>query len=30
LITNGRNDVMKQFDVIKMINSLEALYASWY
>jgi glycosyltransferase involved in cell wall biosynthesis len=28
LIANGRNDVMKQFDVIKMINSLEALYAS--
>jgi glycosyltransferase involved in cell wall biosynthesis len=28
LITNGREDVMKQFDVIKMINSLEALYAS--
>jgi glycosyltransferase involved in cell wall biosynthesis len=28
LIANGRNAVMKQFDVIKMINSLEALYAS--
>jgi len=28
LIANGRNDVMKQFDVVKMINSLEVLYAS--
>jgi glycosyltransferase involved in cell wall biosynthesis len=28
LITNGRNDVMEQFDIVKMINSLEVLYAS--
>ncbi len=28
LITNGRNDVIKQFDIVKMINSLEVLYAS--
>ena len=28
LISNGRNDVMQKFDVIKMINSLEDLYAS--
>lgn len=28
LISNGRNHVMKQFDVVKMINSLEVLYAS--
>jgi hypothetical protein len=28
LIANGRNDVMKQFDVVKMIKSLEVLYES--
>lgn len=28
LIVNGRNDVMNQFDVVKMIKSLEVLYAS--
>ena len=28
LISNGRADVMKYFDVLKMIKSLEALYES--
>jgi glycosyltransferase involved in cell wall biosynthesis len=28
LIYNGRADVMKYFDVLKMIKSLEALYES--